>query len=476
MEKDALARALHAAFDRFETPCVSVSVWDGEKELHGAQGLSDVERGISGSPDTIYCIGSSTKAFVATAIGILADEGRLSLDDPIRKHLPSFRAYDPYVTEHLTIRDMLCHRCGLPRHDFTFDNQPDFTPRQMAEVIGSIQPAYPLRYHFSYQNHMYMLASVVVEDLSGQRWGDFITGRILKPLGMDSTYIFGDDIPDEEPRKARPYESKNGVHTRLPYNYVHNAASAGSLYSTTRDMLKWLRFRLEGNTAILSDAMRRELHTPQMLIKPGEMGGCDFPEISATAYGLGWFVYSYRGRVLVHHGGAIDGFRSMQAFLPKEQVAVSVLTNSNSTEAVNSLCYTLLDLMLGETDADWNTRYRARLTAQREAFAKAAEEIAQAAQSGGCACTEPEAYTGVYTERAYGSIEVLKGAGGLVLRMGSGDYPLQYQGGDRFALLMEMFLFSFPVTFRRNDAGRVMAVDIPFEPDLPENPIHFLRK
>ena len=120
-DQDILNGFVEKAVDEFDSAGFSVSVWDGNREYHSAFGWADKEKKIKAAPDTYYAIGSSSKAFTATCLGILADRGLLNLDDTVKSKFPEFRLYDSYATKNLTIRDMLCHRCGLPRHDVSLE-------------------------------------------------------------------------------------------------------------------------------------------------------------------------------------------------------------------------------------------------------------------------------------------------------------------------------------------------------------------
>ena len=228
-DRDILDSLLRKTLSDFSMAGVSVSVWDGGKEYHSASGLSNIEAGISSSPDTVYGIASSSKAFTATGIGILADRGLLDLDDTVIKHLPDFRMYDPYVTENLTIRDILCHRCGLPRHDFMLELRADDGPEEIVRALRYLRPAHPFRYRFNSQNHMFGLAAFLVGKISGESFEDFITENIFRPLGMDSSYVFGDRLADDAPVKSVPYSFSSGRFTRVPWNYGHPDTGAGCI-------------------------------------------------------------------------------------------------------------------------------------------------------------------------------------------------------------------------------------------------------
>ena len=462
--------------ERFYVPGISVSVLKDKEKMHYGFGLSDCEADVEAAPDTVYCIGSSTKAFTATALCILAAEGRLDIDMPVKKYLTEFRMYDEYSTEQLTIRDALSHRSGLPRHDTSWLNTPERTTAEQVAALAYMEPAWPLRYRFHYQNHMFMVATLIVERVSEMSWGDFVKERILRPLQMNSTYIYGDEIRDGDKKKARPYMLRKEKPVRMPYNYMKSAGGAGTMYSTTEDMLKWLDFRLNGNDKVLSKEWLHEMHEPQTIIRPGEILPAEFPEIQFTSYGLGWFIESYEGHKIVHHGGTVEGFKSEQMFVPGKNIGISMLCNLNQTKALSALGYRLLDELLGEEQSDWNKKF---LDACKEAAEKNSEAMKSAMEAAGKLvkeCNDMEQYKGTYVHKAYGEAKVSNDGKHVLLSMIGLTLPILPTGEDSFHLMVESYELFFPVKFLRNEKGRVCALLIPLEENLKQKPIRFERK
>lgn len=457
--------------ESFHVPGISVSVMKDNEKMHYGFGFADCEENTEAASDTVYCIGSSTKAFIATALCILAEEGRIDIDMPVKTYLTEFQMYDGYSTEHLTVRDALSHRSGLPRHDTSWLNTPARTTAEQVAALAYMEPAWPLRYRFHYQNHMFMVATLIVEKVSGMHWGDFVRERILNPLQMNSTYIYGDEIEDGDVRKARPYMLSGEKPLRMPYNYMKSAGGAGTIYSTTEDMLKWLAFRLNGNDQVLSKEWLEEMHEPQTIIRPAEI-----PEIQFTSYGLGWFIESYKGYKIVHHGGTVEGFKSEQIFVQGKNIAVSMLCNLNQTKAMAALGYKLLDELLGAGRSDWDRKY---LDACMEAEKKNSEAMKSAIESAKKLvkeCGDIEQYKGTYEHKAYGEAAVSSDGKNVLLSMIGLTLPILQTGEDRFHLMVESYELFFPVEFIRNDKGRVCALEIPLEEKLRHKPIRFERK
>ncbi|MBQ9966911.1 MAG: beta-lactamase family protein, partial [Clostridia bacterium] len=278
----------------FKVPSIMVSVSRGGETFYCGGGIADLETGAKADENTIYAIASASKAFIATSICMLADEGKLSLDEPVKTYLPGFKMYDTYMTEHLTMRDAMSHRSGLPRHDVTWVVHPELNIRDLVYMLRYMEPAFAPRARMNYQNHMFSLATVVVEEVSGMTWDAFVKERILDPLGMTRTYCLPAQFRGIADNVAQPNALINGEVRPIPYLDISNVGCAGCVSSSVRDLAIWARLQagegeLDG-VRYFSKERANDLHTPQMIIKPGEMTDMYFPEVTHTAYGLGWFI------------------------------------------------------------------------------------------------------------------------------------------------------------------------------------------
>lgn len=260
----------------------------------------------------------------------------------------------------------------------------------------------------------------------------------------------------------------------MPYNYAKSVAGAGTIYSSTRDMLRWLRFQLEGDGRVLTRTQLAELHRPQMLIQEGGMFPFSFPEITFPCYGLGWFTESYRGVPIVHHGGTIDGFKSQQLFVPGRGIAVSLLCNLDQTKAVTALGYSLLDALLDLPARDWNGRYLAQDAKADAQSAQAAADADAQARANAVPCAKPERYTGRYVHPAYGAVDVRLEGAGLVLALAGEAVPLTFLGEHRFFYPAAHYLAPGTARFSPEE-DRPAALYLPLEPALSE-PMTFCRE
>lgn len=394
------------AMDKFHLPSLCVSAWAKGRNYRFSGGLADVERGLPAREDTLYCIGSSTKAFITASLFILSDAGKLELDAPIKAYLPWFRFPDAYWEKHLTVRDAMCHRSGMPRHDLAWLNTPERSSRELVEALGDLPLCCEPRTRMIYQNHMFILLTLLLQQAAGENWTEFVRKNILAPLGMSNTFFYGDEINDESSAKARPYVWTGDKTVRVPFNYMKSMIGAGTVYSTTEDMLKWLRAHLTCSGLSLSPASFAQMHAPQNIIRPGDMSEFSHELIRHTAYGFGWFVEETRGRCIVHHGGSVDGFKSQQLFLPEEDTAISVLTNRNGTQACNAIGYALADLFAGASPIDWNSPYLAEESEIAQVAEKRVREREAALGIAPSAFADPRPLVGSYWHPGYGEIRV----------------------------------------------------------------------
>ncbi|MGM9638158.1 MAG: serine hydrolase [Butyricicoccaceae bacterium] len=463
----------------YHVPSIMVSVTRQGETFYCGGGIADVTTGAPADENTVYAIASASKAFIAASVCMLADAGRLSLDAPVRTYLRDFKMYDPYMTEHLTLRDAMSHRSGLPRHDMTWYLHPEYKIRDLVRILRDMPPAFQPRTRMNYQNHMFTLATVVVEEVSGMPWHEFVQQHILEPLGMTRTYCLPAQFRGKADNVAQPHAWIDGAVRPIPYLDISNVGCAGCVSSTVRDLAVWARLQagegeLEGRR-YFSRERAQDLHTPQMIIKPGEMSEMAFPEVTHTAYGLGWFVESYRGHTVVHHGGTIDGYKSLVGYLPGEDVSFAVLTNLNRNQAPMALGYAVCDLALGLEPLDWCAKMQAEV--ERLAGLSADRNGALLARTENAVpFAHPlEGYCGSYFHGAYGEITVERGESGLTGRMGTAVFPLLPAGYESFIIDAREHGMVIPGMFVCDFDGKITAVEAKMEENLDAF-IRFERK
>jgi len=269
-----LERFITEQLAAWEVPgCAVAAVRGGQVELIGGWGLRDREAGLPVTQDTLFAIGSTTKAFTATTVGALVDDGLLEWDRPLRDYVPEIRLHDPFVSDRLTIVDLLSHRSGLPRHDLTWVGQPDRSRAEIARALRFLPLSRDLRQEFQYCNLGYLVAGHVVEELSGISWEDFTRARLLEPLGMRRTNLSVDEMLADADHAAA-YDRMNGSIVAVPQRPLPAMAPAGAINSSAADMARWLLAQLAGGqldgTTVMSAGTAKRQLTPHMLIPSGE--------------------------------------------------------------------------------------------------------------------------------------------------------------------------------------------------------------
>ncbi len=442
-------------------------------------GKRDVEANQPVTPDTLFPIGSATKAFTTLLLGTLVDQGKLDWDHPVIGYLPEFRLEDPVRTEQITVRDLVTHRSGLPRHDLVW-YRAQLSREEIVRRLRFLDASYPLRERFQYQNGMFVAAGVVAERLGGGSWESLVRSRILDPLGMKRTN-FRDADSRRDGDFAEPYQwnRKAGELERVDFTEIPGAAPAGAINSSPREMAQWLRLQLDGgaigSVRLVQKTTLDEMHRMQIPIPDSP----NDPEFLNRGYGMGWFVEVYRGHKMVEHGGNIDGFSAEVMLLPADHVGIVVLTNANGTPAPEVIAWNVADRLLGLDRIDWLARVKARLDAA-ETAAKSAGSLAERydRKPGTHPAHALADYAGDYEHPAYGRIHVeTAGPNALAATFHGVPIALQhwhyetFRGTTTDKTLSELKLYFL---FRTNEHGDVDAVSAPLEPAVA--PIVFTKR
>jgi CubicO group peptidase (beta-lactamase class C family) len=314
-------------------------------------GYRDAYTHLPVTPDTLFALGSCSKAFTATAIALLADEGKIALDSPVRTYLPDFALEDPVATATLTTRDLLTHRSGLPRHDL-FWYQAPFSRDELYRRLRFLEPAGPPHAQWRYNSLMYVVAGRIVEQVTGESWESFVQARILSSLKMRRTVLSAEEMATDSDH-ASPYAIHEGSVQKIPMlKQLSAIAPAGAVSSSVRDLARWLTFHATRSPGLLREDHWRDLHRPQ-----AEMPAPDQPEVQHPYYALAWIHESYRGHPLVVHNGVIDGYTVHLGFLPETGQGLILLMNRDlATATLMALAYSAYDHLLGLEPLDWETR------------------------------------------------------------------------------------------------------------------------
>ena len=455
----------------WKVPGLAIGIVQDGKMIHAkGYGLRDVEKNLPVTSKTLFAIGSITKSFTVTLLGMLTEEGKFDWDKPVRDYLPDFRLHDAVATEHMTPRDLVTHRSGLPRHDLLWYGST-LTRRQMYERLRYLEPSRDFRSAYQYQNLMFMTAGYLAEQLTGRKWEELVRERIFAPLGMTESNFSVNDLQGAADSSRGYLKVKEEVKL-VPYRNIDEMGPAGSINSNVEEMSRYLLLHLNkgkvGEKQLVAAAQLEQMQTPQMTI-PGQI---QFDELGHAAYGMGFVVTSYRGHKLVTHGGGIDGFISLLSFLPRKNIGVIILTNLSGNNPVNNiLTRNIFDRLLGLEPVNWVARVK-----EQEQKARQAEEEAQkkavAARKEGTRPSHPLAdYAGEFEHPAYGTLKLTVHSEQLRLDYKGFSLPLQHYHYDIFEVSEdrpEIPLNKMKVQFLMNLQGDVDRVAIPLETGVKE--------
>ncbi len=441
-------------------------------------GFRNYEEKLPVTPNTLFAIGSCTKAFTASLIGELAAKGDLDIDKPVRDYLPDLNFFNDDMNDRITLRDMMCHRTGLPRHDYSWYFFTTTSRDSLVKRLQYLEPNVRVRDKWQYNNFMFMLQGVVIEKLTHQSWETNIKNNIFLPLGMGHSNT---SIPEMEndPDAALGYELKDSANIRQihkqDYYHIDAMGPAGSINSSVMDMSNWLITWIHGgkfnNKEIIPAGFAKEAMSSQMIIGPG-FPEADTKDVQFSNYGFGWSLASYRGHYRAEHGGNIDGFSASTSFFPTDSIGIVVLTNQNGSSIPSIVRNLLSDKILGLKYYDWNNymwnNYSKMLQEQKDADASKikSEKV----------ITKPshplKEYTGLFNNKGYGTMDIFMEHDSLFIRMGKNISWLKPDQYDWFKIYRRDkqgrvdTVQGFAIEFRTNQTGEINEINAAFEPSV----------
>jgi CubicO group peptidase (beta-lactamase class C family) len=444
-------------------------VRDGKVIHSKGYGVANPTTGAPMTAETIFPIASMSKAFTAFAAGILVDEGKMSFDAPVGTYIPGLTFQDPAATQGLTLRDMLSHRSGLPRHDAVWYHNSGLTPEQLVGRMPHLAPTAPLRGRWQYNNNMFVLSGLAIKKVSGTSFEGFVDQRVFGPLGMKSS-TFSPEAARKLPHIAGR-EVLNGRAVTVPmFRNTEILNAAGGVYSNVADLANWMTVNLSGGrlrgTQVIQGSTLADIHRTHMT-SPATIRDAEFVPVG---YGLGWFTNMYRGHRMVQHGGNLPGISTMVMMLPDQKLGVTVLVNHGGSELRDALARQTVDRLLGATGKDWVGEALTRKKA-----AEAGEVAARSAKgTSRVGKTRPSqklsAYTGTYSHPGYGPMQVRLDGEKLIATYNDDSAPLGHWHYDVFETATtdpENALLDTRVQFVSDVAGRIAELRTPMEAALP---------
>ncbi|MES2646697.1 MAG: serine hydrolase [Bacteroidota bacterium] len=399
-------------------------------------GLANIEKQLAATENTLYAIGSCTKSFTSSLIGILEKDGKLDIDKPVQNYLPELKFYNNNLNNDITLRDMMSHRTGLPRHDISWYLFPTSNRDSLLQRIQFQEPNYGLRERWQYNNFMFFAQGKVVEKLTGKTWEENVREKLFIPLAMKASNMPYMSVKNEA-TIAEAYElKKDSTNKKIPHYNIGGMGPAGAIYSSVSDMANWVITWINGGKfngkEILSSAYVREAISSQM-VTAGGIPDSEKPDIMFGNYGFGWFNSSYKGHYRVEHGGNIDGFSANTCFFPTDSIGIIVLTNQNGSWVPAVARNIIADRMLKLTRFDW--------TADRvKAIVKGKKTEAESKKAGGSEVRkktnpshEAKAYEGLYNHPGYGTMELINEHDSLFAYCPDKKLWLEYYHYDTYA-------------------------------------------
>ena len=442
INKSAIDKAVESAMRAWKTPGVAVAVVLGDEEYIRGYGVKEVGKDDPITPNSLFAIASMTKAFTTAAMAILVDEGKMSWDDHPRKYLPYFRLSDPAADSLVTMRDLVSHRTGMPRHDALWSVEE----RDAEEIVrryGLAPHSTSFRSTYEYANVPFSAAGLAVGMVAGSTWQEFLKERIFEPLGMTAVCKVSEAEKSADHSHGHvPYKGKVVL---VPTPKHDNSTAAGAINASATDMSKWIRLHLNDGEfdgkQIISKKNLDETKKPHTVIpveNPDKYGFDSGTNLST--YCLGWGKDEYRGEIIIGHGGWLRGFTGNTVLIPRlpatgsrsdrDKAGITVLTNLAVGGESLSIRNSLLDILLGLPKRNWPADFK-RLNAavKKEARETKAKEARHTR-------TRPtralDAYVGEYEDPAYGKLTVSMPDGALRMEYGEAKYNLKHFHFDTF--------------------------------------------
>lgn len=423
--------------DEVGVPGVSVAIVEnGRVTLARGYGVRQLGGTARVDSDTIFQIGSVSKAFTAAALARLVDNGRIRWDDRVIDHVPYFQMYDPWVTREMRIRDLLVHNSGLGlgAGDLLVIPRSTRSREDVVRALRHIEPAASFRSAYAYDNVLYIVAGQLIEEVSGKSWEQFVHEDLLVPAGMRTATSERVQRRLNENR-AWPHGRRDGPmfgmgtqemlddsgRAEFDPDITGVGAPAGGVAASANDMARWLSIQLargelpEGGR-LFSEAASREMWTPRIHVPIAA-----FPEpVSAAtpqfdSYALGWMERDYQGHRLLMHTGAVFGAQAIVMLIPERDIGFAIMINSEDGEAAYGLAYRLLDHYLGQPDYDWGAAWQQFVRERDEravAFLASRSEVAAGA---GAPSRPLQSYAGAFRDAWYGPVTIGHADGRLAM-------------------------------------------------------------
>lgn len=395
----------------WKTPGFAVAIVEKNKVVYAKGfGYRDYENKIPVTPNTLFAIGSCTKSFTSSLLGILRNESKVDFDKSPELYLPGLKFFNKEMDNSITIKDLMCHRTGMPRHDYSWYFFPTDSRDTLMKRIQFQESSAGIREKYLYNNFMFMLQGLIVEKITGKSWDENILEKFFKPLGMSGSNMSIEALEKSEDAAKGYCLRSDSIIEKVDYYHIRGMSPAGSINSSANDMAKWVITWINGGKfegkELIPAAYVSEAISSQM-VASAALPSKENPDLYLSNYGLGWSLSSYRGHYQVHHGGAIDGFSALTAFFPSDSIGIIVLVNQDGSAVPGIAKNIAADNMLKLTSIDWNNKSRKdrekAIKSQKDAESKTVSELIP----GTVPSQKLHAFTGNFYNPGYGTIKIV---------------------------------------------------------------------
>jgi len=436
--KDSLDYYINRALTNWRIPGAAVCIIkDNKVVLMNAYGIKELGLPDKVDVNTLFMIGSNTKAFTATALAMLQTENKLSLDDKVTKYLPKFKLENKMAGEQAIVRDLLCHRLGFEtfQGDFTFYNT-NLTRDEIIKKLGEIKAAYPFRTKWGYTNAAFLTAGQIIPAVTGKPWEVYLKENIFAPLGMTNTLALSADMPKSLNRTV-PHTLIDGRLSPIPYCQIDGLAPAGGISSSISDMSKWVLALLNDGKVgarqmIPLAAIKATREAQDIVGSVHHLNG----ETNYELYGLGWFIQDYSGHHLVMHDGGVNGYLSSVTLVPSEHLGIIILTNTDQNDFFEALRWEIMDAYFKMQYRNYSDVYLEKYKAEAAVEETADKKLKDSVALNPLPALPVASYTGKYSNELYGTMTVTQGENNdLEMRFEHHTHMyahLQPLGGNRF--------------------------------------------
>ena len=478
-----LEKELVSLLEDTKTAGYAVAVVKGGKVIYTKGfGYRDMEGKKKVDENTLFAIGSSSKAFTTALLGLMEEGKGLSFDDNPKKYLPELEFFNDELNSKLTITDLVSHRTGLPRHDFSWYLFPTKSKDSLLMRVKYHEPFTGLREYWYYNNFMYLTQGLITEKLTGKTWEENVKERFFTPLDMKRSNASLNEWLADDNRSLGYKLVDNKDIVKTDYFDIAGMSPAGSINSSVKEMSNWLLTWINNGKfngkQIIPEKYIQQAIQPQMI-----MGGLSNPEMPSqhlSSYGYAWMISSYKGHYRVEHGGNIDGFSANVCFFPTDSLGIVVLTNQDGSSLPSLARNTISDYLLNVEKTDWRARYVKQIeemNASKVTDSKSSDEAVEVVNS----AHNLIEYVGSYSHKGYGTFTVELQNDSLfaqfpVLKMYLKPFkydvfePFIYKNGK----IDENDDVSVKFNFASNDLGEIASANLKIEPTL-EEPIKFKR-